>query len=68
MTALLDAGTPTGAASPGLMSANAGRTVAALGALLLTLPVDLALVAVALAVRRRNPLAHRADRAAPRRC
>ena len=38
--------------------ANVGRTVAALGALLLTLPVDLALVAVALAMRRRNPLAY----------
>lgn len=42
------------------MTANAGRTIATLGALLLTLPVDLALVAVALARRRPNPLVHRA--------
>lgn len=55
MTALLDLGSPTGA------RANVGRTVATLGALLLTLPVDLALVAVALAIRRPNPLAHSAD-------
>ena len=59
MTALLDPGSPTGA------RANVGRTVATLGALLLTLPVDLALVAVALAMRRRNPLAHSAE--GPRR-
>lgn len=59
MTALLDLGAPTGA------RANAGRTAATLGALLLTLPVDLALVAVALAMRRPNPLAHSAD--GPRR-
>jgi hypothetical protein len=59
VTALLDLGAPTGA------KANAGRTAAMLGALLLTLPVDLALVAVALALRRPNPLAHSAD--GPRR-
>ncbi|KQY04128.1 ATP-grasp enzyme [Mycobacterium sp. Root135] len=52
---MLDLGAPTGA------RANAGRTVATLGALLLTLPVDLALVAVALAMRRPNPLAHSDD-------
>lgn len=55
MTALLDLGAPTGA------RANVGRTVATLGALLLTLPVDLAVVAVALAVGRSNPLARSAD-------
>jgi carbamoylphosphate synthase large subunit len=55
VTALLDLGAPTGE------RANAGRTAAALGALLLTLPVDLALVGVALALRRQNPLAHDAD-------
>ena len=59
MTALLDPGSPTGA------RANVGRTVATLGALLLTLPVDLALVAVALAMRRQDPLAHSAE--GPRR-
>ena len=59
MTALLDLGAPTGA------RANVGRTVATLGALLLTLPVDLAVVGVALAMRRSNPLAHSAD--GPRR-
>mgnify|MGYP001552034202 CR=1 FL=1 len=59
MTALLDLGSPTGD------RANVGRTFATLGALLLTLPVDLALVAVALAVRRSNPLPHSAD--GPRR-
>lgn len=59
MTALLDLGAPTGA------RANAGRTAATLGALLLTLPVDLALVAVALAARRPNPLTH-SDEGPPR--
>ncbi|MCV7135472.1 ATP-grasp enzyme [Mycobacterium hodleri] len=48
-----------------MRSANVGKTVAAFGALLLTLPVDLALTAVALAMRRRDPLAHSAD--GPRR-
>ena len=66
MTALLDMGTPTpGVAASTPRSANAGKTVAALGALLLTLPVDLALTAVALAIRRRDPVAH--DSNGPRR-
>ncbi|MEU0498441.1 ATP-grasp enzyme [Mycobacterium sp. NPDC006124] len=61
MTELLDAATPTGAAPPGLRAANAGRTAVTFGALLLTLPVDLALTAVALLVGRRNPLAQSTD-------
>jgi hypothetical protein len=59
VTTLLDLGTPTGATSPSLKAANAGKTLAALGTLLLTLPVDLGLVAIALASRRPDPLAHR---------
>jgi hypothetical protein len=66
VTALLDVGTPAfGSASSSLTSANAGKTVAAFGALLLTLPVDLALTGLALAIGRREPLAHSAD--GPRR-
>ena len=65
MTALLDLGTPTGAPAPSLRAANAGKTVAALGGLLLTLPFDVALVVVALISRRPDPLAHRTI-AAPR--
>ena len=42
-----------------LRDANAGRTVATLAGLLLTLPVDLGLVGLALLSRRTNPLAHR---------
>lgn len=60
MTALLDIGTPTSASAPKLKDANAGRTLATLAALFVTLPVDLALVAVALLIRRPNQLAHRA--------
>ena len=56
MTALLDLGSRTAQKRTG---ANAGRTVAALAGLALTLPVDLALVGVALLRRRRDPLAHR---------
>ena len=59
MTALLDLGTPTAASVPRRRGADAGRTVVTLAGLLLTLPVDLGLVAVALLSRRRNPLDHR---------
>ncbi|MBJ7336899.1 MAG: ATP-grasp enzyme [Mycolicibacterium sp.] len=44
---------------PQRRGANAGRTVVTLAGLVLTLPVDLGLVAVALLSRRRNPLKHR---------
>ncbi|MCV7419593.1 ATP-grasp enzyme [Mycobacterium yunnanensis] len=44
-----------------MKAANAGKTVATLGALLLTLPVDAALTALALAVGRQNPLVRSAD-------
>ncbi|TPG27412.1 ATP-grasp enzyme [Mycobacterium hodleri] len=44
---------------PRRRGANAGRTVVTLAGLLLTLPVDLGLVAAALLSRRRNPLVHR---------
>lgn len=59
MTALLDVGTPAAAKTPNLRDANAVRTLGALAALFLTLPVDLVVVAVALARRKPNPLAHR---------
>ena len=59
MTALLDLGTPTAASVPRRRGADAGRTVVTLAGLLLALPVDLGLVAVALLSRRRNPLDHR---------
>ncbi|MET0475774.1 MAG: ATP-grasp enzyme [Mycobacterium sp.] len=57
MTALLDAGTPTAERKRNLKDANAGRTVSALAALLVTLPFDLGLVALALLLRRPDPLA-----------
>jgi predicted ATP-grasp superfamily ATP-dependent carboligase len=55
--ALLDLGKPPARAPS--RQANTGRTLAALSALLVTLPVDLALVAVALLARRPDPLSHR---------
>lgn len=59
MTALLETGTPATASLPQRRGFNPGRTVVTLAGLALTLPVDLGLVAAALAVRRRNPLVHR---------
>ncbi len=59
MTALLDIGTPTSASAPKLKDANAGRTLATLGALFVTLPVDAGLVAFAMLIRRPDRLAHR---------
>jgi hypothetical protein len=59
VTSVLDLGASveTGAASR--KDVNAGRTLAALAGLALTLPVDLALVGAALLSRTRDPLAHR---------
>ncbi len=51
------AGARTAAARPTLRDANAGRTVATLVGLLATLPLDLALVALALACRAPRPVA-----------
>lgn len=59
MTAVLQRDVPARARAPELRDANAGRTVAALAGLLLTLPVDLILVAATSMARRRDPLAHR---------
>ncbi|MCW2553043.1 MAG: hypothetical protein JWR78_2824 [Mycobacterium sp.] len=59
MTALLDIGTRLHTNDSRHRDANVGRTLAALAALRLTLPVDLALVAGAILRRTRDPLAHR---------
>lgn len=59
MTALLDLDRSARPSTSSRWDANAGRTVAALAGLLLTLPVDLALVGAALLSRTRDPLAHR---------
>lgn len=57
MTASLDSGTTSGVRVHRIVDANVGRTLAVLLALFVTLPVDLALVVVALLSRRRPPLA-----------
>jgi predicted ATP-grasp superfamily ATP-dependent carboligase len=58
VTALLDTGESTAARTPKSENANAARTVAALVGLVVTLPIDLGLVALALLSRRSDPLAH----------
>ena len=57
MTATLEKGSMTGVRAHRIMDANVGRTLAVLCALLMTLPVDLGLVLVALLTRRRHRLA-----------
>ena len=64
MTVVLQRDAPTSAATRRLRQANPGRTVATLGALLVTLPVDLLLVGGAL-LGRRNPIV-RSDSASRR--
>jgi hypothetical protein len=61
VTATADRATMTGVRAHRVMGANAVRTVATLIGLLVTLPVDLLLVAVALVSGRRPPLTHAAE-------
>ena len=55
MTATLEIARPAALRRPALRDANVGRTLAALAALVATLPIDLAVVALALLTRRRAP-------------
>lgn len=55
MTATLDKGTMSGVRVHRIVDANVGRTLAVLLVLFATLPVDLALVLVAVLTRRRHP-------------
>lgn len=55
MTATLEIERPAAVREPARRDANVGRTVATLLALLLTLPIDLAVVALTLLSRRRPP-------------
>jgi hypothetical protein len=57
VTATLEKGSMTGVRAHRIMDANVGRTLAVLLALLMTLPVDIGLVLVALLSRRRHRLA-----------